>query len=62
MVVVAVAIILDSSALGFMEITLAKHLEQFNIQVPVGVVFLVPSGLYAITAPVWGYVGDRFVS
>ncbi|XP_074656345.1 MFS-type transporter SLC18B1-like isoform X2 [Tubulanus polymorphus] len=54
-------IIIDAIALGFLEPTLEIHLEPFNLPHSlVGLCFLVAPGIYAFTAPVWGFLGDKW--
>ncbi|WAR17717.1 S18B1-like protein [Mya arenaria] len=49
-----------SVALGFMDPTLAPHLDQFNLKTwLIGFMFLIAPAIYAITAPCWGYIGDK---
>ncbi|KAL3889994.1 hypothetical protein ACJMK2_002303, partial [Sinanodonta woodiana] len=48
-----------SSTLGFMDPTLADHLAQFKLEAwVVGFIFLIAPAVYAMTAPVWGWLGD----
>ncbi|KAK7091110.1 MFS-type transporter SLC18B1-like [Littorina saxatilis] len=57
--VTTVTIVSGSYSLGFLDPTLAGHLSQFNLRtVYVGLVFIIPATLYALTAPLWGYLSD----
>ncbi|KAK3583193.1 hypothetical protein CHS0354_025710 [Potamilus streckersoni] len=48
-----------SSTLGFMDPTLADHLAQFQLKTwIVGFIFLIAPAVYAMTAPLWGWLGD----
>ncbi|KAK3583194.1 hypothetical protein CHS0354_025711 [Potamilus streckersoni] len=60
LVLVTLLIILaSSSALGYLDPTLADHLAQFKLKTwVVGFIFLIAPAVYAITAPVWGWLGD----
>ncbi|KAL4232944.1 hypothetical protein ACF0H5_007632 [Mactra antiquata] len=52
-------ITVGSISIGYYDPTLAKHLEQFNLKTwVVGIVFLICPLMYALTAPLWGYLGD----
>ncbi|XP_076456374.1 MFS-type transporter SLC18B1-like [Babylonia areolata] len=58
--VTIITTIAGSFCLGFLDPTLAPHLEQFDLSTAVvGLVFLVASAVYALTAPLWGYLSDN---
>ncbi|XP_060590475.1 MFS-type transporter SLC18B1-like [Ruditapes philippinarum] len=49
-----------SIALGFMDPTLANHLLRFDLKTwVVGMMFLIAPAVYGLTAPFWGYLGDK---
>jgi len=49
-----------SIAIGFLSATLEPHLRPFNLTpVMMGVMFVIEGGVYAFTAPFWGFVCDR---
>jgi drug/metabolite transporter superfamily protein YnfA len=51
-----------STSVGFLSATLEPHLRQFDLMpVSMGLMFVIEGGIYAITAPVWGYLCDRKV-
>ncbi|XP_052252223.1 MFS-type transporter SLC18B1-like [Dreissena polymorpha] len=55
-----VNISVGSIALGFMEPTFAGHLSQFHLKTwLLGLMFLIAPAVYAITAPLWGYICDK---
>ncbi|KAK7502865.1 hypothetical protein BaRGS_00005814, partial [Batillaria attramentaria] len=58
-VVTTITIVSGSFSLGFLDPTLANHLDQFHLSTAVvGLVFIVAPGIYALTAPLWGYLSD----
>lgn len=58
-VVTMVTIVSGSFSLGFLDPTLADHLDQFHLRTSiVGLIFVVAPGIYAMTAPLWGYLSD----
>jgi len=47
-------------SIGFIQATLEPHLRQFGLSpVVMGLMFVVNGGIYAISAPVWGYLCDK---
>ncbi len=51
-----------STSVGFLSATLEPHLRQFDLMpISMGLMFVIEGGIYAITAPVWGYLCDRKV-
>ncbi|ESO83182.1 hypothetical protein LOTGIDRAFT_236779 [Lottia gigantea] len=57
--VVCFTIFCGSFSLGFLDPTLASHLEKFNLSTfEVGLIFLCAPGVYGLTAPIFGYLGD----
>jgi len=49
-----------SIAIGFLSATLEPHLRPFNLTpVVMGLMFVIEGGVYAVTAPFWGYLCDR---
>ncbi|ESO99372.1 hypothetical protein LOTGIDRAFT_113544 [Lottia gigantea] len=58
-VVTGLAIFSASYSLGFMDPTLASHLDKFELgSFYVGLIFLCTPGMYGLTAPLFGYIGD----
>ncbi|XP_055384964.1 MFS-type transporter SLC18B1-like isoform X2 [Condylostylus longicornis] len=52
-----------SASIGFLNATLEPHLRQFNLTpVLLGVVFVINGGIYALTAPIWGWMVDKVFS
>uniref|UniRef100_A0A914X2N0 Major facilitator superfamily (MFS) profile domain-containing protein n=2 Tax=Plectus sambesii TaxID=2011161 RepID=A0A914X2N0_9BILA len=55
------AVVVCAMSLAFIDPTLADHLDSFNLSpVLVGLMFLWCGGIYTITAPLWGYLIDRY--
>ncbi|XP_059154909.1 MFS-type transporter SLC18B1-like [Physella acuta] len=53
------SIMMCSLGILFLDPTLAKHLEQFNLSTGIiGLIFFITPCLYAITSPIWGYISD----
>ncbi|KAL4232821.1 hypothetical protein ACF0H5_007507 [Mactra antiquata] len=49
-----------SISIGYYDPTLAGHLQQFNLSTwAIGLVFLISPSMYALTAPIVGYIGDK---
>lgn len=49
-----------SFCLGFMDPNLAQHLSKLNLNVwQIGLMFLIAPGIYAFTAPIWGWLTDQ---
>ena len=62
MVVCSFAICATSASIGFIGATLEPHLRQFDLSpILLGVVFVINGGIYAVLAPVWGYLVDKHV-
>ncbi|KAF4531128.1 hypothetical protein B566_EDAN019101 [Ephemera danica] len=58
----AISIMSSSISTGFFSATLEPHLRQFNLTpVLVGLVFIVSGGMYAVMAPLSGYLCDHGV-
>ncbi|XP_063708219.1 MFS-type transporter SLC18B1-like isoform X2 [Culicoides brevitarsis] len=56
----ALAIAATSASIGFISATLEPHLRQFELgPVLLGVIFVINGGVYALTAPVYGWVLDK---
>ncbi|PIK57103.1 putative MFS-type transporter SLC18B1 [Apostichopus japonicus] len=56
----ALAVIIGSASLGFLDPTLSPHLLSFDLSAPlVAVSFLLMGGVYALTSPLWGYLADK---
>ncbi|GAB6027840.1 hypothetical protein CHUAL_002066 [Chamberlinius hualienensis] len=48
-------------AIGYLSATLEPHLRQFNLSpVQNGAMFIITGGVYALTAPVWGRLCDKY--
>uniref|UniRef100_A0A182QYW8 Major facilitator superfamily (MFS) profile domain-containing protein n=1 Tax=Anopheles farauti TaxID=69004 RepID=A0A182QYW8_9DIPT len=62
-VVCALAICATSASIGFLSATMEPHLRQFDLSpILLGVVFVINGGVYALTAPVWGWSVDKFLN
>ncbi|XP_012275314.1 MFS-type transporter SLC18B1 [Orussus abietinus] len=58
--VAAASIIATSMSIGFLQATLEPHLRQFDLSpVVLGLMFVINGGIYALTAPVWGWLCDK---
>ncbi|XP_028037700.1 MFS-type transporter SLC18B1-like [Bombyx mandarina] len=56
----AISIISTSMSIGFLQATLEPHLRQFEFSpVILGLMFVINGGVYAASAPVWGWICDR---
>ncbi|CAH2262331.1 jg26874 [Pararge aegeria aegeria] len=56
----AISIICTSMSIGFLQATLEPHLREFHFSpVIVGVIFIINGGIYAISAPAWGWLCDH---
>jgi MFS family permease len=61
--VAALAISATSASIGFLGATLEPHLRQFNLSpVLLGMVFVINGAMYALTAPVWGWMVDKWLN
>ncbi|CAG9803605.1 unnamed protein product [Chironomus riparius] len=50
-----------SASIGFISATLEPHLRQFNMSaIWLGVMFVINGGVYAMTAPIVGYLVDKY--
>lgn len=59
----SLAICATSASIGFLSATLEPHLRQFDLgPILLGVVFVINGGIYALTAPIWGWMVDKFLS
>jgi MFS family permease len=55
------AVIICALSLSFFDPTLADHLNSFNLSTTmIGIVFLLNGGVYTISAPLLGWIVDRF--
>ncbi|CAL1534922.1 unnamed protein product [Lymnaea stagnalis] len=53
------AIVVASIGILFLDPTLSKHLQQFDLSTAViGLIFVISPGLYGLTSPIWGYISD----
>ncbi|CAB3360915.1 Hypothetical predicted protein [Cloeon dipterum] len=58
----ASSIVATSISIGFLQATLEPHLRQFELSpVVLGLMFVINGGTYALTAPFFGWLCDRFV-
>ncbi|KAF5270493.1 hypothetical protein FQA39_LY08371 [Lamprigera yunnana] len=58
----SISIIVTSMSIGFLQATLEPHLRIFSLSpVVLGVMFVVNGGIYAITAPGFGWICDKNV-
>ncbi|XP_026323655.1 MFS-type transporter SLC18B1-like isoform X2 [Hyposmocoma kahamanoa] len=56
----AISIISTSMSIGFLQATLEPHLRQFKFShMVLGLMFVINGGVYAISAPAWGWLCDR---
>lgn len=61
--VCALGICATSTSIGFLGATLEPHLRQFDLSpVLLGMVFVINGGVYALTAPLWGFLVDKIMS
>ncbi|XP_055696245.1 MFS-type transporter SLC18B1-like isoform X1 [Lutzomyia longipalpis] len=52
-----------SSSIGFLTAVLEPHVRQFDLgPVLLGLVFVINGGIYALTAPIWGWIVDKFLN
>ncbi|XP_046424027.1 MFS-type transporter SLC18B1-like isoform X1 [Neodiprion virginianus] len=59
--VASASIIATSMSIGFLQATLEPHLRQFNLSpVVLGLMFVINGGFYAMTAPAWGWICDKY--
>ncbi|KAK1120385.1 hypothetical protein K0M31_012366 [Melipona bicolor] len=55
------SIIATSMSIGFLQATLEPHLRQFKLSpIVLGLMFVINGGTYAITAPAWGWLCDKY--
>lgn len=55
------AVIICAISLSFFDPTLSGHLASFNLSTTmVGLMFLLCGGFYCVTAPLWGFILDRW--
>ncbi|XP_077288825.1 MFS-type transporter SLC18B1-like [Arctopsyche grandis] len=55
-----ISLTITSASIGFLQATLEPHLRQFNLSpVVLGLMFIINGGMYAVTAPLWGWVCDK---
>lgn len=58
----ALSIIVTSMSIGFLQATLEPHLRQFHLRPMIlGLMFVINGGTYALTAPFWGWLCDKYV-
>ncbi|EZA49851.1 hypothetical protein DMN91_006491 [Ooceraea biroi] len=59
--IASMSIIVTSMSIGFLQATLEPHLRQFSLSpVILGLMFVINGGTYAITAPAWGWLCDKY--
>lgn len=59
----SLAISATSASIGFISATLEPHLRDFNLTpVVLGVIFVINGGIYALTAPFFGWLIDKYVN
>ncbi|XP_029169768.1 MFS-type transporter SLC18B1-like [Nylanderia fulva] len=59
--IASMSIIATSMSIGFLQATLEPHLRQFNLSpVVLGLMFVINGGTYAMTAPAWGWLCDKY--
>lgn len=58
--VATASIVVTSMSIGFLQATMEPHLRQFNFSpVVLGLMFVINGGIYALSAPAWGWLCDR---
>uniref|UniRef100_A0A8D8SSK7 MFS-type transporter SLC18B1 n=1 Tax=Cacopsylla melanoneura TaxID=428564 RepID=A0A8D8SSK7_9HEMI len=58
----AASIVVTSMSIGFLQATLEPHLRQFELSPMVlGLMFVINGGTYALMAPCWGWLCDRYL-
>ncbi|KAI5694134.1 hypothetical protein M8J76_008237 [Diaphorina citri] len=58
----ALSIVVTSMSIGFLQATLEPHLRQFHLSPMVlGLMFVINGGTYALMAPCWGWLCDRYL-
>ncbi|XP_049887797.1 MFS-type transporter SLC18B1-like isoform X2 [Pectinophora gossypiella] len=56
----AISIMSTSMSIGFLQATLEPHLRQFKFtHVVLGLMFVINGGVYAVSAPAWGWLCDQ---
>ncbi|CAG5036397.1 unnamed protein product [Parnassius apollo] len=56
----AISIMSTSMSIGFLQATLEPHLRQFKFSpVVLGLMFVINGGVYAVSAPAWGWLCDH---
>lgn len=61
-IVCGMSIMATSASIGFLGATLEPHVRQFDLTpILLGIVFIINGGFYAVTAPVWGWMVDKFM-
>lgn len=62
-IVCSLEICATSASIGFIGATLEPHLRQFNLKpILLGMVFVINGGIYALTAPFWGWIVDKILN
>ncbi|VDM53899.1 unnamed protein product [Angiostrongylus costaricensis] len=55
------AIVVCAISLSFLDPTLSAHLQSFNLTpTMIGLMFLLCGGIYTLTAPLWGFLIDKY--
>jgi len=58
--VASVAVFAASVSIGFLQASLEPHLRRFELSpLMVGVMFVINGGMYAVSAPLWGWACDK---
>lgn len=61
--VCALSICATSASIGFLGATLEPHVRQFDLSpVLLGMIFVINGGIYAVTAPIWGWLVDKWMN
>lgn len=61
-IVCALEICATSASIGFLGATLEPHLRQFDLEpIFLGLVFVINGGIYALSAPFWGWLVDKIM-
>ncbi|XP_058823767.1 MFS-type transporter SLC18B1-like isoform X1 [Topomyia yanbarensis] len=59
----SLSICATSASIGFLSATLEPHLRQFDLSpILLGLVFVINGGIYALTAPAFGWTVDKFLN
>ncbi|XP_076270313.1 MFS-type transporter SLC18B1-like isoform X2 [Rhynchophorus ferrugineus] len=61
-VIACASTIVTSTSIGFLQATMEPHLRVFSLKpIVLGLMFVINGGVYAITAPGWGWLCDNYI-